>query len=134
MCKLGDIIVVNSFIGEANAKVNKHSFVVISDKGGIISGLEYSFVASGISSFKSEKDKKRKLSYYCNMELPIDSMSPKEFRKSSYIKADKTFYFNKEKIDYYVLDTLKIEYFEKLLQLIATLDTNKHLKQITVNL
>lgn len=31
MCKLGDIIVVNKYIGDDGKKIGKHSFIVIDD-------------------------------------------------------------------------------------------------------
>ena len=54
MCKMGDIIVVNKYIGDDGKEIGKHSFVVINDEGGTISGLDYTMVSSAISSFKNE--------------------------------------------------------------------------------
>ena len=134
MCKLGDIIVVNNYIGDDGTRLNQHSFVVVNDEKGTIAGLEYSLVASVISSFKSEKQKQEKLKHEENIELPLDSMNEKNFRKSSYVKADKAFYFNKEKLDYYVLATLKDEYLDELLKLILKLASEGKLNQIIDNL
>ena len=55
MCKFGDIIVIDKFKGEDGKDVGRHSFVVIYDEAGTISGLEYDFVANIISSFKGDK-------------------------------------------------------------------------------
>jgi len=55
MCKLGDIIVVDEFIGEDGKKVCRHSFIVINDKPGFIEGLGYDFVVNVMSSFKNEE-------------------------------------------------------------------------------
>lgn len=55
MCKLGDIIVVNRYVGDDGKNINKHSFVVINDKPGFIEGLHYDFISNVMSSFKSEK-------------------------------------------------------------------------------
>ena len=134
MCKLGDIIVVNNYIGDDGKQLSQHSFVVVSDEKGTIAGLEYSMVASVISSFKSEEQKHKKLKYEENMELPLDSMNKKVLKKPSYIKADKAFYFNKDKLDYYVLATLKDEYLDKLLKLILKLVSEGELNQIIDNL
>lgn len=134
MCKLGDIIVVNNYIGDDGKEINKHSFVVVNDENGTIASLDYNMVATVISSFKSEEDKKRRLSYEANMELPIDAMKEKDFKKSSYIKANQAFYFNKEKLDYYVLASLKEEYMDELLKLIVKLASEGKLKQIIENL
>ena len=91
-------------------------------------------VASVISSFKSKEQKHKKLKYEENMELPLNSMNKKVLKKPSYIKADKAFYFNKDKLDYYVLATLKDEYLDKLLKLILKLVSEGKLNQIIDNL
>ncbi len=134
MCKLGDIIVVNKYIGEGGGIVNEHSFVVIDDEKGVISGLDYDMVAAAISSFKNKKHKIKKLKYKENMELPIDSMNQKNLKKDSYIKADQAHYFNKSKIDFYVLGKLKQKYINDLLYLIINLELDKKIKIITSNL
>lgn len=134
MCKIGDIIVVNNYISDDGKKIGQHSFVVVNDENGTISGLDYSMVASAISSFKNEEQKQKKLQYEGNMELPIDAMNEKDFRKSSYIKADKAFYFDKSKLDYYVLATLKDEYMDELLRLVLKLAKEGKLEQIIDNL
>lgn len=134
MCKLGDIIVVNNYIGDDGQEINKHSFVVVNDEGGTIAGIEYSMVTSVISSFKNEEQRRKKLAYEGNMELPIDAMNEKDFKKTSYIKADKAFYFNKDKLDYYVFATLKDEYLDELLKLILKLAKDGKLDQVISNL
>ena len=134
MCKLGDIILVENYIGDDGKEINQHSFVVVSDEKGTIAGLDYSMVASVISSFKSEEQRQKKLKYEKNMELPLEAMNEKNFRKLSYIKADKAFYFNKNKLNYYVLATLKEEYLDKLLKLILKLASEGKLNQIIDNL
>ena len=70
MCKLGDIIVVNNYIGDDNKQINQHSFIVVSDEKGTIAGLEYSMVTSVISSFKNDEQRQKKLKHEENMELP----------------------------------------------------------------
>lgn len=133
MCKLGDIIVVNSYKREDGKEIGKHSFIVIDDESGTIAGLEYSFVASVISSFKFN-NKKSKISYKENFELPINAIKNKELRKPSYVKADQAYYFNKEKLDYYVLGSLNDEYLFNLLKLILSLSFEGKLKILTENL
>ena len=46
MCKLGDIIVINEYLGDDGAKLMKHSFVVVNDRPDFIEGLKYDFVAT----------------------------------------------------------------------------------------
>ena len=69
MCKLGDIIVVNKYIGEDGKEIGKHSFIVIDDNPDCIRGLDYSHVTTVISSFKNEEQRKRKLNYKENLEI-----------------------------------------------------------------
>ena len=98
MCKLGDIIVVKNYIGDDGNKIGQHSFIVVEDRNGTIKGLDYNLVTTVISSFKSAKQKKKKLSYDENLELTNkDIDGEKELKKPSYVKADKLFYFNKKK-------------------------------------
>lgn len=40
MCKVGDIIVVNKYIGDDGKEIKRHSFVVIDDNHSEIGGLE----------------------------------------------------------------------------------------------
>ena len=69
MCKLGDIIVIDEYIGEDDVKVNKHSFVVINDKPDFIEGLKYDLVTNVMSSFKNEDHKNKKLRFLENVEV-----------------------------------------------------------------
>ena len=66
MCKLGDIIVVNKYIGENGKHIGRHSFIVIDDNEDIIRGIEYTHIATVISSFKSKEQKRKKLNYKGN--------------------------------------------------------------------
>ena len=134
MCKMGDIIVVENFIGEGENNVSRHSFIVISDEGGTIAGLDYDLVTTVISSFKSEEHRRKKLSYEGNMEIPIDAMNEKDFKKSSYTKADQAHYFKKDKLNYYVFGSLSDEYMDELMKLILKLASEGKLKQIVDNL
>ena len=134
LCKLGDIIVVNKYIGDDGNVINRHSFVVVDDEKGVISGLDYDMVASAISSFKGEEHRKKKLKYKENMELPINSMCKGHLKNDSYIKVDQAYYFKKDKIDYYVLGRLKQKYVNKLLRSIIHLDSEDRVKIIINNL
>ncbi len=134
MCKLGDIIIVKNYIGDDGETITQHSFVVISDEKGTISGLDYTMVASVISSFKSEDHRKRKLKFEENVELPLDAMNKKNFKKSSYVKANQAYYFNKKKLNYYVFASLKDEYLDDLLKIVLKLNSEGKLKIIMDNL
>ncbi|MCI9110386.1 MAG: hypothetical protein HFH47_01070 [Bacilli bacterium] len=136
MCRLGDIIVVNKYTGEDGKDIGKHSFIVIDNNAGVIKGISYTFITTVISSFKNEKHKKRKLKYKENIEIVEFEKNDrqKNLRKLSYVKADKLFYFDKNKIDYYVLGRVSDEFLKELVKLVLELNEENSLKIITSNL
>ena len=94
MCKLGDIIIVQSFKDRDGQIVPPHSFVVISDESGEIHGLPYDMVCNILSSFKSEEHKRRRLSFKENYEINSDDMITNPHNdKSGFIKADQLYFF-----------------------------------------
>lgn len=136
MCKLGDIIVVNKYVGENGKEIGKHSFIVVDDTPDFIKGLSYTHVTTVISSFKNDNHKRKKLKYKENMEIQKFEKRGLEyqFNKPSYIKADKLFYFDKNKLDYYVFGRISDELLNELLQLILILDEKHKLELVTNNL
>lgn len=136
MCKVGDIIVVNKYIGDDGKEIGKHSFIVIDDNQDSIKGLDYHMVTTVISSFKSEEQKQAKLRIKGNIEVKTFEKKGeiKEFRKSSYIKADKLFYFNKEKLDYYIFGRISDDLLDELIKIIIQLSNEEKLVQVTDNL
>lgn len=136
MCKLGDIIVVNKYIGDDGKLINKHSFVVINDKPGFIEGLQYDLVTNVMSSFKSEEQRMKKLKFEENVEIvseQIISDIPTN-NKSGFIKADQLIYFDKKKIDYYVLGRISEELLDELAMIIVSLSKKGVLKNNTSNI
>ena len=99
MCKLGDIIVVNNYIGEDGMVIGKHSFIVVNDKPDFIEGLGYDLVTNVMSSFKNEEQRNRKLRFMENIEIISDDIiSNKNInKKSGFVKADQLIYFDKSK-------------------------------------
>ena len=87
-----------------------------------------------MSSFKSQEQKKKKLKYKGNIELPLDVMDKENLKKDSYVKADKVFYFDKEKLDYFVLATINDEFMDELIKIILKLAMEGKLEQIINNL
>ena len=136
MCKLGDIIVVNKYEAENGETIGTHSFIVIDDTPDTIKGLEYTHVTTVISSFKSEEQKKKKLRYEENLEVTEyeNKGKIKDFKKSSYIKADKLFYFNKNKLDYYVFGRISDDLLDELVKLIIKLNEENKIIQVINNL
>lgn len=135
MCKLGDIIVINEFKNEFGEKVKKHSFVVINDENNNIEGLNYDFISNMLCSFHNEEHKSKKLRFKENLEVSETANSKKNLNnKNGYIKADQLYYFDKAKIEYYVLGHLNPDLLDELLQLILVLNDEGKLKLVTTNL
>ena len=136
MCKVGDIIVVNKYIAENRKEIGRHSFVVIDDNPDSICGLDYTMVTTVISSFKSEKQRKKKLSYMENVEVVEFKKNGKikKFAKPSYIKADKLFYFDKNKLDYYVFGRISDDLLAELIKIIVFLSKKDKLVVVNDNL
>ena len=130
MCKLGDIIVVDNYIGEDGVKIGKHSFVVINDKPDFIEGLKYDLVTNVMSSFKSEEHKNKKLRFMENVEIVSNHIiSDKSYnQKSGFIKADQLIYFDKSKTNYYVLGHISDELLDELMMIIMLLAKNNELR------
>lgn len=132
MCQIGDIIIINQYKDGDNT-ISKHSFVVIDDENGTIQGLSYDFVANTLSSFKSPKQKKRKLSYPGNFAITSnDTVTNPHNNKDGYIKADQLYYFAKDKISYRVIGQIKEDVFNDLIDFIE--NSNFELLDIVDNL
>lgn len=116
MCKVGDIILVNSY--KDNGKnLSRHSFVVISDEEGKIQGCSYDFICNVLSSFKNEEQKERKLNYPGNFPIAHDdTVTDPHNDKDGYIKMDQWYYFNKDKLDYTVIGSVKQDIFDLLIE------------------
>ena len=135
MCKLGDIIVVKSFKGEDGVQLPNHSFIVVDDNHDNIKGLDYDFVAPIMSSFRDKEHKAKVLSYDVNKEI-VDSDIEGEFKlkRESYVKANKLYYFDKKKIEYFVLARVNDDYLDELMKIILSLGEKDRLSIITTNL
>lgn len=121
MCKVGDIIVVKNYISQGRA-LNRHSFVILNADRGEIQGLDYDLVCNVMSSFHSEAERKKKLSYPGNFEYPANGENIKNGNeKEGYIKAEQFYYFDSSKTDFYVLGTVTPELFEALIEFISQL-------------
>lgn len=136
MCKVGDIIVVKEYIGEDGTKVKQHSFVVINDKPGFIEGIGYDLVTNVMSSFKDEEHRMKKLRFEENLEIIskdiISNLNTNT--KSGFIKSDQLIYFNKKKIEYYVLGSISDELLDELMLLVILLNDKGKLKHNTYNI
>lgn len=131
MCKVGDIIVVRNYKSQGR-DLGRHSFVVLSTENGQIRGLDYDMVCNVMSSFHSEEHRKKKLGYPGNFEYSAEQENIKGGHgKAGYIKAEQFFYFDSNKIDFYVLGNVEPELFNELLEFINGLT---EIEQIIDNL
>lgn len=135
MCKIGDIIAVQKFIGDGNREVGNHYFVVLSDVNGKIEGLNFDIVANVMSSFHTDSQRNKKLKYQANLEITEkDGVINNHNLKKGYIKVEQLFYFDKLKTNYFVVGQVDGDVLIKILQLIEYLDTKGKLKQNIENL
>nr|DAH71397.1 MAG TPA: endoribonuclease [Caudoviricetes sp.]DAU04518.1 MAG TPA: endoribonuclease [Caudoviricetes sp.] len=122
MCQIGDIIVINKYKHEG-VELARHSFVVIDDENGIIQGLPYDFVANVLSSFKGDKQRKRKLSYPGTFPISHnDTDTEPDDGRDGFVKADQLYYFSKKNIDYRVIGEMKADKFNELIAFIENSD------------
>lgn len=118
MCKIGDIIVIDNYVHNGK-KLKKHSFVVLDDRYGQIQGLECDLICNVMSSFKDERQRKKKLKYPGNFPIVPDDFETIEGNdKNGYIKAEQFYYFNKHKIKYIVIGSLKEDIFNLLMEFV----------------
>lgn len=132
MCKVGDIIIIDSY-KDNGTFINKHSFVVLDDEDGEIQGLSYDLVCNVMSSFKNKQHKDKKLRFPGNFPITSDDkVTNPDNGKEGYIKAEQLYYFKKSKIDYQVIGRMNDESLEKLVRFIENLDID--IKEIIDNL
>lgn len=132
MCKIGDIVGVNEYIGQDGENVGFHYFVVVSDVKGQICGFDFSMVGTVMSSFKNEEQKKKKSRLKEN--LPIEETEfdlGKRNKKDGFIKADQLFYFNKKKTPYFVVGQVDGDVLLSLMNRISALDDDG---KLTINI
>ena len=126
-CQVGDIIVVSNFKSQGQA-VKRHSFVVVSTEKGQIQGLDYDLVCNVMSSFHSPEHRQKKMGYPGNFEYAAEQENVKGGHgKPGYIKAEQFYYFDSEKIDYYVIGNVYPDLLKALFQYIESLDKIEHI-------
>lgn len=122
MCQVGDIIVVENYSSHGMT-LDHHSFIVISDENGNIQGLDYDIISVVMSSFKSDAQKAKKLSYPGNFPITPDDQDiiGGSNGKSGYVKAEQFYYFNKDKIKFRVIGSVQEDIFNLLIRFIQNL-------------
>lgn len=134
MCKVGDIILVNNY-KHGDIVLSKHSFVVLDTDGGEIYGMEYDMVCNVMSSFYSQEQEEKKLSYSGNFGVKSNEMNTKPHNgKNAYIKANQMYYFKQDQIQFRVIGNLEPETMETLVGYINELAEAEQVYNITDNL
>lgn len=129
MCKYGDIIRIENYITEDGVNMRRHSFIVIDDENGVISGCSYDFIANVMSSLKNETHKKKKMRFQENILITADDRDcAPENGKEAYIKADQLYYFKKDCIDYTIMGTANEDIMETIMDVIEELDKKDRIK------
>jgi hypothetical protein len=134
MCKIGDIIFINSY-KSGNKVLTQHSFIVIEDKNDEILGLDYDLIAIVMSSFKDDNQKAYKLGFGGNFELSFKDeylYDGKGNTKNGFAKTEQFYYFTKAKTSYNVIGYIQADVFEKIIKYIEELKIP--IERITENL
>ncbi|MCL1950433.1 MAG: hypothetical protein FWF59_11945 [Turicibacter sp.] len=122
MCKAGDILIVENY-KHGDKLIGRHSFVVINDKDGKISSLDYDMVCNVMSSFKNPQQREKKLKFRGNFEVKNgDLLTNPNNGKDGFVKTEQFYFFKKEKIDFEVIGRMNPEPFQKLLKFIEELN------------
>lgn len=136
MCRVGDIIKIESYIGDDGKKVGRHSFVVLSENKDYIKGLAFDLVGTPMSSIKDdaqrvkiEKDERLMI-----IRTNDQNGMPASKYEESFIKANLMYYFERKKVEYKVLGSLNVETFMELQQKLSDLDNKDKIKQVLDNL
>ncbi len=125
-CEVGDIIVVRNYTSQGQS-LGRHSFVVLSTEHGQIQGLDYDLVCNVMSSFHSEEHREKKLRYPGNFEYSSsDELVEGGHGRPGFIKADQIYYFNSDKLDYYVIGNVLPNLLTALIEFVNALDKVEH--------
>lgn len=122
MCKIGDIIVVESYQSHGST-MEHHSFIVLDDDNGIIRGLNYDMIAVVMSSFHNRRHKESKMRYPGNFPIAPDDQDiiGGNNGKFGYVKSEQFYYFKKDKIKYRVIGYIEENIFNLLIEFIEEL-------------
>lgn len=134
MCKIGDIILVDSYKSHGKT-LNHHSFIVIEDDNGNICGLDYDMIGVVMSSFHDKKHKEMKLKHSGNFLVTFQDeniFNGKNNGKDGFVKTEQFYYFNKDKINFSVIGFMQEDVFEKIIKYIEELKIP--IESITENL
>lgn len=136
MCKIGDIIYINKYIGDDGVEVGRHTFVVLSENEDVIEGLTFDLVTTPMSSIKNKKqrDKVKKDEKLMIIRTNDQNGMPTSKYEESFIKAHLMYYFERKNIEYQNLGSLNVETFIALQKKLYELDTKKEIENVIENL
>lgn len=136
MCKVGDIIKIEKYIGDDGKEVGRHSFVVISEDEDVIQGYNFDFVGCPMSSIKSDAQREKVAADERLMIIKSNDQNgmPASNYEESFIKSNLFYYFQKNKIQYQLLGSLNIETYMKLMKQLEDLDEKGLVEIVTANL
>lgn len=125
---IGDVIVIKKYISPDNIELKQHSFIVVNNQAGKISGVEinlnlelgFDLVATVMSSIKSKEHKDKIKSFYPkNMIIQFNDTQIKNGNKQDgFIKVNQLYYFQRNNIEYIKIGKLNKQTLNKLLELI----------------
>lgn len=132
--KNGDVIVINKYISPDNITMKQHSFIILNNQFGTVTGVEigldlelqFDLVTTVMSSIKNEEHKNKIKSYYPkNMIVEFnDTQISYGNNKAGFIKANQLYYFNKNNIEYFKIGKLNEKTLNKLLELVEINEKN----------
>lgn len=136
MCKIGDIIKIEKYIGDDGVEVSRHTFVVLDDEGGKIKGLLFDFVASPMSSIKDDTQREKVANDPNLLIINTNDQNgmPASDYEEGFVKLKLMYYFKKKDIDYKVLGSLNIETYLQVIKQLQEIDNNGNLEQVLTNL
>lgn len=136
MCKIGDIIKIEKYIGDDGVEIGKHSFVVLSEDKDIIKGLDFDLVGSPMSSIKNESQRKKVSNDHKLMIIRTNDQNgmPASNYEESFIKTHLMYYFKRKNIKYQVLGSLNVPTFMELQKKLEELDESGDIEQVLSNL
>lgn len=135
MCKKGDIILIHSYL-DNGAVIPRHSFIVLDDSGGEISGFSFDFISLVMSSEKTKEQFIHKMSYDGNFPISASETNvPGGNKKDGYIKCEQFYYFRKDKLRYSVIGELNVGILDIIIEYINELiDAGVEFRDIIDNL
>lgn len=136
MCQIGDLIMIEKYIGDDGVEVGRHTFVVLSEDANVIKGLSFDLVGTPMSSIKNKKQREKIERNHKLMIIKTNDQNgmPASKYEESFIKAHLMYYFKKDKLKYKNLGSLNVETYMELQSKLQELDESDEIEQVITNL